>query len=165
MCKIIFGRKGGWKLNLKQKIKTDLEGKSLLSLFVVAGIAFSAFSGFVLSDGFGLLSQTESTDVQNICNNGLCNIVQEPKSINTFVQLNENSNGVKTSSSNELFTNLKLEKNNDPVKDYELFGNKAIMFAEKDSFIREGVKNTNEGSNEVLRVMGSGPTNNRARTN
>ena len=147
---------------LIQKVKTDLEGKSLLTIFIVTGIAFSSFSGFVLSDGFGMITPTENVDVQNICHNGLCNIVPESKQMNSLVQLSEDSENVNAVSSNELFTNLKLDKNKKPVKDSEIFGNNAILFAEKDSFIRESVKNTNEGSNEVLRVMGSGPTNNRA---
>src|SRR3990172_4227618 len=62
---------------------------------------------------------------------------------------------------NEEFTNLKLVKNL-PVKEPEVSGNKVTLFAEKDSFIREGVQNSNEGSNQVLRIMGTGPTNNRA---
>ena len=45
---------------------------------------------------------------------------------------------------------------------YEITDSSAILFAAKDSFLRESIKHSNEGANEILRVMGTGPTNNRA---
>ncbi|MEX2312513.1 MAG: DNRLRE domain-containing protein, partial [Nitrosopumilaceae archaeon] len=76
-------------------------------------------------------------------------------------QLEEDLSKTQQVLKNEEFTNLKLVKNL-PVKEPEISGNKVILFAAKDSFIREGVQNSNEGSNQVLRIMGTGPTNNRA---
>lgn len=136
-------------VKLKQKIHGEFEGKKLLSLLVVTGFAFSGLSGFILIDGFGT---TES--IPN-------NVAVEKNSIPSFVQQSGvSSSSVMIGTSNEDFSELTFD--NFPQKDYELFGNKATLFAEKDSFIREGVKLSNEGSNEILRVMGSGPTNNRA---
>jgi hypothetical protein len=47
------------------------------------------------------------------------------------------------------------------VSDIQFTENSAILFSSKDSFVREGLQTSNEGSNKVLRVMGTGPTNNR----
>ena len=139
-------------VKLKQKIHGEFEGKKLLSLFVVTGFAFSGLSGFVLSDGLEMADSIPKTSV-----------TEEKNSIPSFVQQSEiaSSTGM-IGASNEVFTDIKFDKNSIPQKDYELFGNKATLFAEKDSFIREGIKLSNEGSNEILRVMGTGPTNNRA---
>ena len=49
-----------------------------------------------------------------------------------------------------------------PKMELKQSGNKVSLFAEKDSYIREGIQNSNEGSNHVLKIMGTGPTNNRA---
>lgn len=137
---------------MKQKIHSEFEGKKLLSLLVVTGFAFSGLSGFVLSDGFGMADSIPKTSV-----------MVEKNSIPSFVQQSEvASSTVMIDTTNEVFTDIKFDKNSFPQKDYQLYGNKATLFSEKDSFIREGIKFSNEGSNEILRVMGSGPTNNRA---
>lgn len=137
---------------MKQKIHSEFEGKKLLSLLVVTGFAFSGLSGFVLSDGFGMADSIPKTSV-----------MVEKNSIPSFVQQSEvASSTVMIDTTNEVFTDIKFDKNTVPQKDYQLYGNKATLFSEKDSFIREGIKFSNEGSNEILRVMGSGPTNNRA---
>ncbi len=137
---------------MKQKIHSEFEGKKLLSLLVVTGFAFSGLSGFVLSDGFGMADSLPKTSV-----------MVEKNSIPSFVQQSEvASSTAMIDTTNEVFTDIKFDKNTVPQKDYQLYGNKATLFSEKDSFIREGIKFSNEGSNEILRVMGSGPTNNRA---
>ena len=137
---------------MKQKIHSEFEGKKLLSLLVVTGFAFSGLSGFVLSDGFGMADTIPKTSV-----------MVEKNSIPSFVQQSEvASSTAMIDTTNEVFTDIKFDKNTVPQKDYQLYGNKATLFSEKDSFIREGIKFSNEGSNEILRVMGSGPTNNRA---
>ena len=137
---------------MKQKIHSEFEGKKLLSLLVVTGFAFSGLSGFVLSDGFGMADSIPKTSV-----------MVEKNSIPSFVQQSEvASSTAMIDTTNEVFTDIKFDKNTVPQKDYQLYGNKATLFSEKDSFIREGIKFSNEGSNEILRVMGSGPTNNRA---
>ena len=139
-------------VKLKQKIHSEFEGKKLLSLLVVTGFAFSGLSGFVLSDGFGMADSIPKTSV-----------MVEKNSIPSFVQQSEvASSTAMIDTTNEVFTDIKFDKNTVPQKDYQLYGNKATLFSEKDSFIREGIKFSNEGSNEILRVMGSGPTNNRA---
>jgi len=139
-------------VKLKQKIHSEFEGKKLLSLLVVTGFAFSGLSGFVLSDGFGMADTIPKTSV-----------MVEKNSIPSFVQQSEvASSTAMIDTTNEVFTDIKFDKNTVPQKDYQLYGNKATLFSEKDSFIREGIKFSNEGSNEILRVMGSGPTNNRA---
>ncbi len=137
---------------MKQKIHSEFEGKKLLSLLVVTGFAFSGLSGFVLSDGFGMADSIPKTSV-----------MVEKNSIPSFVQQSEvASSTAMIDTTNEVFTDIKFDKNTVPQKDYQLYGNKATLFSEKDSFIREGIKFSNEGSNEILRVMGAGPTNNRA---
>lgn len=139
-------------VKLKQKIHSEFEGKKLLSLLVVTGFAFSGLSGFVLSDGFGMADSIPKTSV-----------MVEKNSIPSFVQQSEvASSTAMIDTTNEVFTDIKFDKNTVPQKDYQLYGNKATLFSEKDSFIREGIKFSNEGSNEILRVMGAGPTNNRA---
>ena len=90
-------------------------------------------------------------------------VMVEKNSIPSFVQQSEvASSTAMIDTTNEVFTDIKFDKNTVPQKDYQLYGNKATLFSEKDSFIREGIKFSNEGSNEILRVMGAGPTNNRA---
>lgn len=137
---------------MKQKIHSEYEGKKLLSLLVITGFAFSGLSGFVLTDGFGMADSIPKTSV-----------MVEKNSIPSFVQQSEvASSTAMIDTTNEVFTDIKFDKNTVPQKDFQLYGNKATLFSEKDSFIREGIKFSNEGSNEILRVMGSGPTNNRA---
>ena len=137
---------------MKQKIHSEFEGKKLLSLLVITGFTFSGLSGFVLSDGFGMADTIPKTSV-----------MVEKNSIPSFVQQSEvASSTAMIDTTNEVFTDIKFDKNTVPQKDFQLYGNKATLFSEKDSFIREGIKFSNEGSNEILRVMGSGPTNNRA---
>ena len=144
-------------------IKDELMGRNHLSLLVIAGIAFSAISFFILDEEIQeIFSYTEVTQVPpTICENGLC-YFKDAKETSThmFVQLGEELSKSPQILKNEEFTNLKLVKNL-PVKESEASGNKVTLFAEKDSFIREGVQNSNEGSNQVLRIMGTGPTNNR----
>jgi len=144
--------------------KDDVIGRNLLSLLVIAGITFSAISFFILDEQIQqVFSLTEVTPVQSsICENGLCNF-KDDKEIShpMFVQLDEKLSKTQQVLKNEQFTNIKLEKKL-PTMEPEISGNKVTLFAEKDSFIREGVQNSNEGSNQVLRIMGTGPTNNRA---
>ena len=134
---------------MKQKINSEFEGKKLLSLLVITGFAFSGLSGFILIDGLGMTDSIPNS------------AAVEKNSVPSFVQQSEVvSSSAMIGTLNEDFSDIKLVKA--PQKDFELFGNKATLFSEKDSFIREGIKFSNEGSNEILRVMGSGPTNNRA---
>jgi hypothetical protein len=149
---------------LNQINQDEILGRGVLSLLVITGVTLSGITFFMLDDG---LQNTFSEDKvksipTSICENGLCYVENtEGISKNILVQ-----QGVDISNSNQVFQNedfshLKLVKNY-PVKELEKSGNKLTLFAEKDSFIREGIQNTNEGSNEVLRIMGSGPINNRA---
>jgi|GEM_PF-1905769 len=143
--------------------KDDLIGRNLLSLLVISGLAFSVISFFMLDEEIQeIFSYAKVSPVPtNICENGLCNFKDAKETSNhMFVQLGEELSKSPQILKNEEFTNLKLVKNL-PVKAPEISGNKVILFAEKDSFIREGVQNSNEGSNQVLRIMGTGPTNNR----
>lgn len=144
--------------------KDEIIGRNLLSLLVIAGITFSAISFFMLDEEIQeIFSYAEVTPVpSNICENGLCYFKDaKDASYHMFVQLDEELSKTQQALKNEEFTNLKLVKNL-PAKEPEVSGNKVILFAEKDSFIREGVQNSNEGSNQVLRIMGTGPTNNRS---
>ena len=143
--------------------KDELMGRNLLSLLIIAGITFSAISFFILDEEIQkIFSTTEVSQVPpNICENGLCNFKDaKDTSSHMFVQLGDELSKTQQVLKNEEFTNLKLVKNL-PIKESKVSGNKATLFAKKDSFIREGVQNSNEGSNPVLRIMGTGHTNNR----
>lgn len=149
---------------MSQVNQNDFIGRSLLSVLVITGVIFSGITFFMLDDSFqNIFAENEvKTNPTNICENGLCYIENaEGISNNIPVQQNTDISNSNQVFKNEDFTGIKFQKNVS-VKELEKSGNKLILYAEKDSFIREGVQNTNEGSNEVLRVMGSGPINNRA---
>jgi len=139
-------------------------GRGVLSLFVISGVVFSGITFFMLDDGMqNIFSENEVKSVPtDICENGLCFIENsEGVSNKNLVQQMADISNTNQVFHNEDFSNLQLVKSS-PVKELEKSGNKVTLFAEKDSFIREGIQNTNEGSNQVLRVLGAGPINNRA---
>lgn len=142
--------------------KDDLVGKNLLILFVISGIAFSAISFFILNEETQKIFSTTVEPVPTeICENGLCHFKDSERTYTPIlIQQAEKISKSQQLLKNEDFTNLKLGQHI-PTKDAQVTDNTAILFAEKDSFIREGIQNSNEGSNQVLRIMGSGPTNNR----
>jgi hypothetical protein len=143
--------------------KDDLVGRNLLGLFVISGIVFSAISFLILEDGIeGIFSSTANPTPTQICENGLCYFKDAKKTHASILVQQEEQSSSKTLQSlkNEDFTNIKLGKNIS-VKEPIISGNQVTLFAEKDSFIREGIQNSNEGSNQILRIMGSGPINNR----
>ncbi len=152
------------KMNRSQE--GELIGKRLLSLLIVSGVTFSGISFFMLDDGavtntseaiIEATSITESKSEVSFVQHGG---VIEPEV--GFVQQGEViAPDAMPVSNTENFDNLKFPSTN-PTKDFVLLGNKATLFADKDSFIREGVMNTNEGGNEIIRVMGTESTNNRA---
>jgi len=149
---------------LSQVNQDEILGRGFLSLLVITGAALSGITFFMLDDG---LQNTFSEDKVKsaptpICENGLCHIENiEGASNNILVQQAADISNTNQVFQNENFSYLNLVKSS-PVKEFERSGNKVTLFAEKDSFIREGIQNTNEGSNKVLRIMGSGPINNRA---
>lgn len=146
---------------MSQINQEEIVGRKILSLLVVTGIAFSGVTFFMLDDGLQtVFSETEVKSIPtNICENGLCGI-ENFDEISNIVQQSAEVSSTNQVLQHEDFSNLKLVKNS-PVKEFEQSGNKVTLYAEKDSFIREGIQNSNEGSNQVLRVMGSGPINNR----
>jgi hypothetical protein len=149
---------------LSQINQDEILGRGVLSLLVITGAALSGITFFMLDDG---IQNTFSEDIvksvpTTICENGLCYIENtEGISNNILVQQGADISNNNQVFQNENFSHLNLVKSS-PVKESERSGNKVTLFAEKDSFIREGIQNTNEGSNKVLRIMGSGPINNRA---
>ena len=149
---------------MSQINQDEILGRGILSLLVITGVAFSGITFFMLDDGLQTtLAEYEVKSVPtNICENGLCGI-ENSEGISNIILVQQ---GVDISSTDQViknddFSNLQLVKS-PPVKEFEKSGNKVTLFAEKDSFIREGIQNTNEGSNEVLRIMGAGLINNRA---
>jgi hypothetical protein len=142
--------------------KDELIGRNLLSLFIISGIAFSAISFFILNEEMqGIFSTPSKSVPSEICENGLCHFKDSERTYTPIlVQQEEKISKTKQLLKNEDFTNLKLG-NNIPIRDAQISDNTAVLFAQKDSFIREGIQNSNEGSNQILRIMGSGPTNNR----
>lgn len=155
-----------WRLldNLSQIHKDEILGRGILSLLVITGVAFSGITFFMLDEGIQLaFSENESKDIPtSVCENGLCYTENSEEEFNNIlVQLEADISNTVQISQNEDFSNLKLVKSKS-VKESERSGNKITLYAEKDSFIREGIENTNEGSNEFLRILGAGPINNRA---
>ena len=140
----------------------EILAKKFIILLVVTGIVFSALSFFILDYEFlNMFSISDSESVSPIfCDTGLC-YNSAPQNNPIFVQQSENILINERTIQDEDFSNIQLAKNM-PVADYSISGNKAILFAAKDSFIREAIQNGNEGSNQVLKILGSGPTNNRA---
>ena len=146
------------------QIKQDeILGRSTLSLLVIIGIAFSAITFLMLDDEIqNIFSESEKSVTTNICENGLCYTTDAESGFNQIlVQQGIDLSTTHQTLRNEDFSNLKLVKSA-PVKHFVESGNKVTLYAEKDSFIREGVQNSNEGSNQVLRILGAGPINNRA---
>jgi len=146
----------------KQYSDNELLSKKFISLLIVSGILISTVTFVGLADNFGdSESKFSKENFRTLCDNGLC--ITNPTDIipvETFVQQNEEPNSGMIVQKNEEFPSL--NQRNTIESDYILTDNTAVLYAAKDSFIREGVKNSNEGSNEILRVMGTGPTNNRA---
>lgn len=154
-----------WRVKAKlSKIQQDeILGKNTFALLVITGIVFSALSFYMLdSQVQNIFSASEKSINTNICENGLCYTTgAEEHSNQILVQQGADLPSIDQTLRNEDFSNLKLVKSS-PVKPFEESGNKVTIYSEKDSFIREGVQNSNEGSNQVLRIMGAGPINNRA---
>ena len=149
---------------MSQQLNENLFGKATWCLLVFAGVALSTITFFILDEGAQTIfaeSDLKSAPVPT-CENGLCYTSDAQGNFeNIFVQQGEDLSLINKVSQIEDFTNLKLVKNL-PNKELKQYGNKVSLFAEKDSFIREGIQNSNEGSNPVLKIMGTGPTNNRA---
>ncbi len=149
---------------MSQLTNENLLGRGSISLLVIAGLVFSAGAFFILDESTqNILSETEiKSSTIPICENGLCFTNDEKGNFeHIFVQQGEDFARINQVSQNEDFSNLKLVKNL-PKMELKQSGNKVSLFAEKDSYIREGIQNSNEGSNHVLKIMGTGPTNNRA---
>ncbi len=148
---------------MSQINQDEILGRGILSLLIITGVAFSGITFFMLDDGIqSTFSENQvKSGSTNICENGLCYVENsEGTSNNILVQLGADVSNTNQVLETEDFSNIKLVKSS-PVKELVKSGNKVTLFAEKDSFIREGIQNTNEGSNKVLRIMGSGPINNR----
>ena len=143
----------------KQTTQNEFAGKKLLSMLVVSGVFISGISFFML--GSGSTGAISATEVEEMCSGGLCQIsTTESIPVGSFVQQSADLSNDLVASNSENFGSLKFLKTK--IKDYELLGDSAMLYAAKDSFVREGISQSNEGANDVLRVMGSGPTNNRA---
>jgi len=144
----------------KQTTDNELMSKKFLVLLVVSGILISATTFIVMADNFVNSDSKFSKEVfETLCDEGLCVTSTESISGETFVQSAEYNTGGVTQN-NEDFSSLSIPKAT--LQDYELSDGVATLFASKDSFLREGIKDSNEGANEVLRIMGTGPINNRA---
>jgi hypothetical protein len=138
---------------------TEHSGIKLLSVMVIAGVAFSGMTFFMLGDGF-TSSLLSDKNYEMLCNTGLC---FDPSSasfpIGVFIQQNQGFDSQMMGTNTDSFSAFRAVKTS--VSDIQFTENSAILFSSKDSFVREGLQTSNEGSNKVLRVMGTGPTNNR----
>jgi len=147
---------------LSQIKQDEILGRWTLGLLVIIGLAFSAITFLMIDDEIqNIFSESEKSITTNICENGLCYPSDEVSGFNQIlVQQGADLFTTQQTMRNEDFSNHKLVKSA-PVKHFEKSGNKVTLYAEKDSFIREGVQNSNDGSNQVLRILGAGPINNR----
>ncbi len=143
-----------------QDSNNELMSKKFLGLLIVSGILISATTFIVMADNFNYSNSKLSNEVfDTLCDGGLCVTSTQSISSETFVQSAEyDTEGV--TQNIEDFSSFSIPKAT--LQDYELSDGVATLFASKDSFLREGIKESNEGANEVLRIMGTGPTNNRA---
>ena len=133
-------------------------GKKLLSMMIIAGVSISGISFLILGEESESYSFSESE--MTLCDNGLCvDSHTDSIPIGTYVQQHAEVGTVQVMQKTEDFSSLKLF---DKGPKYEVNDITAIVYPAKDSFVREGIRNSNEGSNQVLRVMGQGETNNRA---
>jgi len=145
----------------KQTTDNELMNKKFLVLLVVSGILISATTFIVMADNFGNSNSKFSKEVfETLCDEGLCVTTTESTFDETFVQQSAELDSGTVTQNNEDFTSFSIPKAT--LQDYEISDGVVTLFASKDSFLREGIKESNEGANEVLRVMGAGPTNNRA---
>ena len=137
---------------MNDSMTSSLVDKKLLSIMIVTAIIFSGSTFFAL----------DSELMIDNCSSITCYTVDaanEPKII--FDQQENSISNLVVQANLEDFTDLKIpisQQTKEPV----LLGNKVTLFAEKDSFIREGIPSGNAGKSEVLRLMGTGPINNRA---
>jgi len=143
-----------------QTSNSELMSKKFLGLLVISGILISATTFIVIADNFNYSNSKFSEEVfETLCDGGLCVTSTQSISSETFVQSAEyGTDGV--TQNIEDFSSFSIPKAT--LQDYELSDGVATLFTSKDSFLREGIKESNEGANQVLRVMGTGPTNNRA---
>ncbi|BDQ31270.1 hypothetical protein NZNM25_02710 [Nitrosopumilus zosterae] len=139
---------------------TEHSGIKLLSVMVIAGVAFSGMTFFMLGDGF-TSSLLSDKNYEMLCNTGLC---FDPSSASfptgLFIQQNQGFDSQMIGTNTDSFSAFRAVKTS--VSDIQFTENSAILFSSKDSFVREGLQTSNEGSNKVLRIMGTGPTTNRA---
>ncbi len=146
---------------IKQSSSEELLDKKFLTLLIVSGILISATTFIVMTDNFGNSdSKFSKEDFKTLCDDGLCVTITDTIPVGTFVQQSAELDIDTVTQNNEDFTSVSIPKAT--LQDYELSDGVTTLFASKDSFLREGIKESNEGANEVLRVMGTGPTNNRA---
>jgi len=148
---------------LSQIKQDEILGRGTLSLLVIIGVAFFSITFLMLDDEIqNIFSESEKSVTTNVCENGLCYTTDAESGFNQIlIQQGADLSATHQILRNEDFSNLKLVKSA-PVKHFAQSGNKVTLYAEKDSFIREGVQNSNDGSNQVLRILGAGPINNRA---
>lgn len=143
---------------MKQTTTVDHSGKQIICMMVVAGVIFSGMTFFMLSEGF--TTTLSENDFKTLCDTGLCfdpSTATFPTGV--FIQQSQKFDSQVMSQNSESFSSFRAVKTSSI--DFELTDSSAILYSVKDSFVREGIQTSNEGSNDVLRVMGTGPTNNR----
>lgn len=147
---------------MKQRQYSELVDNKLFTIIIVSGLSLSAFTIFMVSLDNNNINSISTVSDGGLCAYGLCHISNtDTIPIGTYVQQSEkNIFEESIVNNNEIFSNISLIKNTVMVP--EKSGNVVQIFSSKDSFIREGIQYSNEGSNKVIRVMGAGPTNNRA---
>ena len=146
---------------IQESVYTEWAGKKLLGIMVIAGLSIAGVSFFMLADSLNPISAFSNLELTMLCNDGLCiDSITNSIPFGSFIQQGTEMNFDAVKNSKESFTSLAFNKNSNTI--YEVTDTSAILLASKDSFLRESIKNVNEGGNSFLRVMGIGDTNNRA---
>ena len=146
---------------MKGSMDPQLIDKKIFLILVISAVMFSGATFFTLDNKLQSYFVEKNVISDQNCTGESCYTVKATNkpTLISEQQSNTPSNSL-TQTSIEDFTYLKVPtyvETETPM----LLENKAILFAEKDSFIREGIPNKNTGSSETLRLMGTGPINNR----
>jgi hypothetical protein len=149
-------------MKLKNAVENPFLDKWILGMMIVSAIVFSGFSYFSLIDTqLSNLTQISENVVSTQCLDESCYKVSADSIPSmSFVLQREDVTNDNSIIHEEDFTNLQIPVNV-PPKAPLISGNKVTLFAEKDSFIREGIQSSNTGSSVELRLMGTGSINNR----
>lgn len=140
---------------------SDLVDNKMLAILVIAGLSLSAVTMVIFSGDSENKNAVSALANGGLCSTGLCKISNTNTiPIGKMVLQNEENIADQSITKNNDILSIKPNKNS--IYSPKISDNTITIFASKDSFIREGIQYSNEGANQVIRVMGADQTNNRA---